>query len=351
MNQHNKPYWVYESKDISSLINYLDDYLKQNPNKKATIMLFNFSGKLKDIPELNLLKRYNLKINLKSESLAHLIIKGHYKKEIKEFNNILLYDSKLKLLILINFYPIHINKKFNPLFLQFYDKLSPTYLNAKELEQILNDLSKKFKEIIVKKIIVKDKRGKSIAYRKEDYKISFEEAKIKNETVEKIEFETFDKNSKKLWGYLTRQGIFKCSGTFKMFFDIIFKKISLLELQKIKFYKTHTKKREKKFLPLPLLIDYEEKVFLDTSINKEFINSLKKIKYCSISVYHANPYINLSILDYLDGSSMEIMVDEPSKIMLMPKIGTSHSSLSRIINHIFEYFREGSLKKWVMKKK
>ena len=82
-------------------------------------------------------------------------------------------------------------------------------------------------------------------------------------------------------------------------------------------------------------------VFEDSNTNEDFISALKKIPHFGYSVMHSNPYIHMSLLDYKDGSSFEILVHEPNKIVILPQIRASSVSLERVIGHISEKFGEG----------
>ena len=58
---------------------------------------------------------------------------------------------------------------------------------------------------------------------------------------------------------------------------------------------------------------------------------------------HGNPYIHMSVADYTDGSSYDLWVVNPKRIVIVPQIRATEGSLSRLTNHIFEQFKEGEI--------
>ena len=51
----------------------------------------------------------------------------------------------------------------------------------------------------------------------------------------------------------------------------------------------------------------------------------------------------MSLLDYKDGSSFEILVHKPDSVLILPQIRASSISLERVIGHISEKFSEGEV--------
>jgi len=55
------------------------------------------------------------------------------------------------------------------------------------------------------------------------------------------------------------------------------------------------------------------------------------------------PYLHASIADFLDGSSFEIWVVNPRKVMIVPGPKCSVAALMRFTEHIFTHFGEGEV--------
>jgi hypothetical protein len=64
-----------------------------------------------------------------------------------------------------------------------------------------------------------------------------------------------------------------------------------------------------------------------------------------IAVLHENPYVHVSLIDFLDGSAFDIFATTPYAVTLIPQVDASAFSLNRLCNHIFENFREGEIVK------
>ena len=66
----------------------------------------------------------------------------------------------------------------------------------------------------------------------------------------------------------------------------------------------------------------------------------------SISKYHVNPHIHLSLVDYTDGSSYDIWVLASDQLTIIPQIRASGASLRRLVNYVFERIGEGRVEKY-----
>lgn len=55
------------------------------------------------------------------------------------------------------------------------------------------------------------------------------------------------------------------------------------------------------------------------------------------------PYFHASIADVLDGSSFDIWVASPSRILIVPQAKASATAFVRLISHIFSEFGEGDV--------
>jgi hypothetical protein len=97
----------------------------------------------------------------------------------------------------------------------------------------------------------------------------------------------------------------------------------------------------------PLEIKYDDDVFDSIDKVREFGEILGHYKDSSIVVYHSNPYFHANIADQLDGSSFELWVLSHSKILISPQAKSSTQALSRIIDFIFDRFKEGQVTEYV----
>ena len=96
----------------------------------------------------------------------------------------------------------------------------------------------------------------------------------------------------------------------------------------------------------PMVIRFSKKIFDDKSKNRRYVDTIAKMPDSSISTYHANPHIHLSLVDYTDGSSYDIWVVTNDRLAIIPQIRASGASLKRLVNHILVHMGEGSVEKY-----
>lgn len=100
--------------------------------------------------------------------------------------------------------------------------------------------------------------------------------------------------------------------------------------------------RERDYIPSrPIQISYTYDVFSELSQIKRFASVIAKYPKATKAVYHANPYYHSSIADFEDGSSIEIWVLSPKRILLIPQAKSTAQAFERLISHIFFEFQEG----------
>lgn len=99
-------------------------------------------------------------------------------------------------------------------------------------------------------------------------------------------------------------------------------------------------------MPEPIVIRFDQKIFGNAKINERCIDMLAQMPNSSISEYHVNPHIHISLVDYMDGSSYDIWVLVNDRLVIIPQIRASGASLRRLVNHIFECIREGKVEKY-----
>lgn len=140
---------------------------------------------------------------------------------------------------------------------------------------------------------------------------------------------------------LSKNGTFSCNGMYgymRRFLitpleKILSERMQLLEGRGII-------EREYKPGP-PLEIVYEGEVFTDSSKVRQFGEVIGRYQDAAIVVYHANPYFHANIADHRDGSSFELWVLSQNRILISPQATASAQALTRIINFIFDKFKEG----------
>ncbi|MBC8488450.1 MAG: hypothetical protein H8D45_20675 [Bacteroidetes bacterium] len=132
-------------------------------------------------------------------------------------------------------------------------------------------------------------------------------------------------------GTISNKGVFLTNRWLPQYSEIIIASLLSIAKEKISLFKDRSRSVTPSHNVRPLAIKFEETVFEDNRTNEEFISALKKIPNLGYSVIHGNPYIHMSLLDYKDGSSFEILVHESDKIVIFPQIRASEISLEKVV--------------------
>lgn len=146
--------------------------------------------------------------------------------------------------------------------------------------------------------------------------------------------------------FIDRKGVVRTNGVFELVADTFIKyAIDNIETTFVQFRNRDRRTSENKEAK-PLIIQYEENVFENVERNQVFIKALNLLDNSSISVIHGNPYIHLSIIDYIDGSSYDLWVLNNNEIILVPQMKGTIASIKRIVNHVFDTYAEGEVKEY-----
>ena len=93
----------------------------------------------------------------------------------------------------------------------------------------------------------------------------------------------------------------------------------------------------------PLEIVYATNVFDDIDALEHFTDTLMKYPHATKALFHSNPYLHASVADFRDGSSFEVWILSPRRILLVPQAKASTAALGRLTSYIFSHFREGDV--------
>lgn len=361
-------WWIYNQihDNAHKCAGFLEQML--NTNSKFQINVFLLVCK-KDINEiLQATEPFNFKVKYGSsnnnKSIFSIQLAKNDEINKKTFGNVLFVRTSAKevYLAVTDESRIFVESVLRPFIRSYYPDISRAFLSASELQQILELLENTTGgEIIVDRITAyrrissklqkysrKEKRKDTeaaVTYTSVPYKEAFNDAIARDQWIDKIRFELAVDSKLKMEAYFSRQGLFKFKRSFYPFYQTLLPFIIEIIEKKFKLYSNRSRDITKS-KPLPLVIDLDYDVFSDIAQNHRFIESLKKMPYASASVYHANPYVHLSLVDYLDGSSFDIWVLSSNRITVVPQLRASEASVARLMNHIFERFREGDIKEY-----
>lgn len=225
--------------------------------------------------------------------------------------------------------------------------ISTSYLTTNELKGLFDTFEEQVSgRIIVDEAVIKSHQGDTdIRYIDDPYRHLFNSPKVAEGPffVDKIKFGIRGGQSE-FEGYISRHGDTRYrAGVSGIYFnqllhllgDAIIEKGSIFE-NKSRDYGSRDAER--------LEITYEEGELSGTDSNKDLIGALEGLKNASMTVYHDNPYMHASILDYNDGTSADIFITSSDTVSIIPGFEASRESLTRICDQINESFLEGEVR-------
>jgi hypothetical protein len=141
-------------------------------------------------------------------------------------------------------------------------------------------------------------------------------------------------------GSISRNCYFKIKEGLNEFYKYIIKNSIQIIVERLGYLQRRSESAEKT-RPEPIVIRFNEPIFRDEGWNEKFIENMAQLKNISITELHKNPYIHLSILDYLDGSSYGVWIVSDNEINIIPQARGTVASMTRLLNHIYEKVQEG----------
>jgi len=239
-----------------------------------------------------------------------------------------------------------------------YSNASRLYLTSNQLQLLLETIKNKLDcDIITERVIsysridqskiispgLKNRKKESdLRWTEESYKSSFQRAAENDQWVDKISFYAQKEDQILFSASLSREGLFKCSKNAKDFYKIVGEELVKIGNKNVSLFSNRSRSENKGKIK-PISIQYSSNVFEDVKQNRRLISALSEFPKSSYSVYHGNPYLHLSMVDYIDGSSYDIWVLSSDKIVIVPQIRSTFNSLSRLCEHILKKFQEGNI--------
>lgn len=237
-------------------------------------------------------------------------------------------------------------------FLKSYPRISLTFITHKSLEKLLmnfrdNNFLKSFKIVrATVKSRIRQNIISSVHWPTFSLEEAFEWVKEENGWFERLAIETKKETSPKFKFSISRDGIIKANNFFSAIYSDFIIPISKTVHENVTFFGKRARLENNGEIR-PLCIDLGYSHFDTLDENKRFIEAMKKMKASSVSVIHGNPYIQLSVFDYFDGSSYDIWVFSEDKIIIVPQLKSSFQAVKRLINHIFDNYYEGRIREHI----
>jgi hypothetical protein len=142
-------------------------------------------------------------------------------------------------------------------------------------------------------------------------------------------------------GRVRRDITFSCESGFRLFYDTIISSLRRMAAENRVIFLKRGASESPTRTPRPLQVNYASPIFEDKNQNRRLITVLRRLPDSALSVFHPNPYLHASLIDYADGSSYTLWITDNSSITIIPEFKASAGSLERLCNHIAEWFGEG----------
>ncbi|MCD2204518.1 hypothetical protein [Halobacterium sp. KA-6] len=221
-----------------------------------------------------------------------------------------------------------------------------SFLSTSEIKKLLSSLESEVQgDVIVEEAVIKSPNSKTdIQYLNEPYYSLFSSKKVAEDDyfVDKVQFRI--KNGRDSFsGFLSRNGDTRfTSGSGSVYFQYLLRNLSKSISEKGQLFVGKSREygsREAERLE----IEYDPGEIKGVDANQDLIDTLRGMTHSSVTVYHSNPYMHASILDFEDGSTADVFITSDRKISIIPGFSASRSSLTRICDSITQGFGEGEV--------
>jgi hypothetical protein len=223
--------------------------------------------------------------------------------------------------------------------------ISRIYLSSGELRSLFEKLEEKLSsEVIVKKAVLYShiKEGQ-INFEKEHFQELFNKAENDDRYVDKIEYHLKKESEIIYHGFISRDLIsYYYSGNIYYFFDCFIPLIADRSAIKSEIFENKERSFGNEKIK-PINIIFSRNVFRGRADNFRLIKALEKVRRGAVAVYHQNPYLHISFLDFIDGSNFDIFAIDSNEISIIPNFKCSMHSLMRVSEQISKDFDEGQI--------
>lgn len=252
--------------------------------------------------------------------------------------------------------------EFKDVFAAFIERHSPEiarlYLTNEDMKAVLGSIESQGYDISVKLGSVRGTEEETGAHKSVikrttvPFAAFFAELDKDGDAATTVRYEAVPNNSgefgiraRKARGGITRDCRFSASSNAEMLFRTVIPEALRLPLERDRLVEASAASAASGSAE-PTVIKFSKNIFNDKAKNRHHVNKIAKMPDSSVSTYHVNPHIHLSLVDYTDGSSYDIWVVKNDRLAIIPQVRAGGASLRRLVNHILEQLGEGSVKKY-----
>jgi len=273
----------------------------------------------------------------------------HQNSKVVKGSFFLIHNLNAKIIFIISPETKHFMDRVIHPFMQsyLYDKISRIYVTSKEIFKILELLEGYLKNPLLSKLCTGTrpfgdhpdkilKWGDKLIPFRECFNLAREEAL----SINWIRVEAYNHDKKRVLKMDISRGSnissnLNCINEVYSVLNIIIKKgendLKILSNKEIKKDKPAT----------PIVIQYDRNILENLETKKKLLETIEKYKECNFSVVHGgNPHIYMYLRDSIDSSSFSLRSVGSDKILLIPQLKATYSSLTRFIHFLTENFIE-----------
>jgi hypothetical protein len=147
---------------------------------------------------------------------------------------------------------------------------------------------------------------------------------------------------------ISRNGVVKTDGDLHGVYESLVSPICELISDNLRLFAKRSRRDNPLLGVRPLSIEFPKEQFANIEENARFIGAIRKLDNASVSVLHGNPYIALSVIDNLDGSTFDLWVLNERELVIVPQMKSSVVGIKRLISGVFDNYAEGTIKEFSM---
>lgn len=241
------------------------------------------------------------------------------------------------------------NDRIQKFFSYWKSPFTRSFYSTHDISQILTDIhsriSGSYLEAIKTVAYSRDQLKATIKFDNLDFKEALDQIEDQDAFLSKIQFKILHKSIEILKAGIQRDCLLAyCSGDIHTFYNSCLIKAAKILKQNVELLSNKSRKNYADEVK-PMEIRYEIDVFKNKSDNILLRHALAGMKRVSFTVFHSNPYFHGALLDFKDGSRFDIYITSSKTISVIPGFQASPAAFSRLISHIFESVKEGSIHK------
>lgn len=177
---------------------------------------------------------------------------------------------------------------------------------------------------------------------------AFGYAQEQNSWFESLTFEALRDSSVHAEITVARDGMLKTDGQLLKVFDNLVLAICKTAYENHELFRMRSRRDNASLDVKPLVVNFGSEQLADEGERKKLIEVMRLLDKTSISVVHSNPYLQLSVIDYIDGSTFELWVLGPRELIIVPQLKGTVAGIRRLVSHVFDNYAEGSIEDFQM---